>query len=112
MSFFASNKDIDQCLFQESESTTIDRLTREMVQNFNLDQQLAELALWLAQSWKDEHPDAAADSEEDLNACVLAVTTELAIAAKAVGGPVGLVILTGASSDAIRRGCCHVLQGD
>ncbi|NJN85509.1 MAG: hypothetical protein HC881_03330 [Leptolyngbyaceae cyanobacterium SL_7_1] len=103
--------EFDRCLSHESKPSTADGLTQEMVQTFNLDGQLEELALWLAQTWKDDHPMATANSE-DFNACILAVTTELAIAAKAVGGPVGLVILTGASSVAIRRSCWRVLSGD
>jgi hypothetical protein len=42
----------------------------------------------------------------------LAVTTELAIAAKAVGGPIGLEILTGGGSAAARAVCKQVLSGD
>jgi hypothetical protein len=111
MNFFASNKDFDHCLSHRSEST-IDRLTQEMMQTFNLDEQLEALALWLAQAWKDQHLDTVTDPRKDLDACVLAVTTELAIAAKVVGGPVGLVILTGASSEAVRKGCWQVLQSE
>ncbi len=70
------------------------------------------MAVFLAQTWKDEHPDASVDSDADLHDCIAAVTTELAIAAQAVGGPAGLAILTGGGSAAARAVCKKVLSGD
>jgi hypothetical protein len=112
MSFFNSSINLGRRSFNESSSAGAELLPYEVSQGFDFSVPLKELASLLAKTWKDEHPDAAAESEHDLNNCILAVTTELAIAAKAVGGPIGLEILTGGGSAAARAVCKQVLSGD
>ena len=109
MNFFNTNIDVNGRSLYESTAVHADLLARESEQSLDFTVQLETLALFLAQTWKDEHPAATAESEDDLRACVLAVTTELAIAAKAVGGPISLVILTGGGSAAARAICRQAL---
>lgn len=80
------------------------------MQAFDFSTHLANMALFLAKAWKDEHPDAVADSEDDLDDCILAVKTELAIAGHAVGGPAGVMILTGGGSSVVCTACRQVLN--
>ena len=112
MNFLNVNINLNGRLFHKSMPANADRITRETAQNLDFKVHLEKLALFLAQTWKDDHPNATAASEDDLRDCILAVTTELAIAAKAVGGPVGLEILTGGGSAAARAVCQQVLHGD
>ena len=98
--------------FNESRSAKADLLLHESAQALGFSVHLEKLALFLAQTWKDDHPEATAESDDDLNACILAVTVELAIAAKAVGGAAGLAILTGGGSAAARAVCRQVLSND
>ena len=112
MNFFNANIDVDGRSFNESRSANTDLLACEATQAPDFTIQLEKLALFLAQTWKDDHPNVTAASEDDLKDCILAVTVELAIAAKAVGGPVGLEILTGGGSAAARAVCRQVLNGD
>lgn len=90
-------------------STSVDTLSREEVQKFDLENKLAELAIPLAQAWKDNHPDAQPASEGDLDACILAVAIEMAIAGEAVGGPIGALIANGGGVSAATVACRRVL---
>jgi hypothetical protein len=78
-------------------------------QKLDLSQEFEKLALFIAQAWKEDHPDAHPDSQEDVEACVKYVTTEMAAAGKAVGGVAGLAILSGEGSKAARAVCRRVL---
>ena len=84
-------------------------LSREEVQKFDLENKLAELAIPIAQAWKDNHPQAQPASEADLDACILAVAIEMAIAGEAVGGPVGALIANGGGISAATVACRRVL---
>lgn len=84
-------------------------VSREEIREFDLDNQLAKLALPLAQTWRDNHPEAQPGSEADLDACVLAVAIEMAIAGEAVGGPTGAVIAAGGGVAAASVACRRVL---
>ncbi|MBW4470844.1 MAG: hypothetical protein KME45_10650 [Stenomitos rutilans HA7619-LM2] len=110
MSFFNLNTNFEKRSLSGFNSGKAEPLPYEAVPSFDFSAHLETLALFLAQAWKDDHPHAVADFEEDVNQCILAVTTELAIAAKAVGGPVGLEILTGGGSAAARAVCKRVLS--
>lgn len=112
MSFFNTDINFDERLPEELTQGNANCAPREALQAFNFGTHLEQLALLLAQTWKDEHPGATVNSKDDLNNCILAVTTELAIAAKAVGGPVALAILTGGGSAAARAVCKRVLDND
>ncbi|XGW00331.1 MAG: hypothetical protein ACAF41_15520 [Leptolyngbya sp. BL-A-14] len=110
MSFSNSSTNAEEQAFSKLAAPKHELSPCEAEQPFNFSAHLEVLALFLAKTWKDDHPDATATSEDDLNQCILAVTTELAIAAKAVGGPVGLEILTGGGSAAARAVCKQVLS--
>ena len=110
MNFFNTNIGVDERSFNESTAAHADRLWHESAQTLDFSAHLEKLALFLAQTWKDDHPDAVAESDDDLRACILAVTVELAIAARAVGGATGLAILTGGGSAAARVVCRQVLS--
>src|SRR5919202_2573661 len=69
--------------------------SREELREYDLHNQLARLALPVAQCWRENHPDAQPGSEEDLDECVLAVAIEMAVAGEAVGGPMGALIAAG-----------------
>lgn len=112
MSFFNADINFEEPLSVELTRGNADYAPREASQAFNFGTHLEQLALLLAQTWKDEHPGATVNSEDDLNDCILSVTTELAIAAKAVGGPVALAILTGGGSAAARAVCERVLDNN
>lgn len=84
-------------------------VSREELRKFDLENQLAKLAVPLAQAWKDNHPEAQPGSEADLDACVLAVAIEMAIAGEAVGGPTGAVIAAGGGLAAASIACRRVL---
>ncbi|HBE20874.1 MAG TPA: hypothetical protein DEG17_18080 [Cyanobacteria bacterium UBA11149] len=90
-------------------STAANTLSREEVQKFDIENKLAELAIPLAQAWKDNHPEAQPGSEADLDACILAVAIEIAIAGEAVGGPVGSLIASGGGVSAATVACRRVL---
>jgi hypothetical protein len=84
-------------------------VTREELREFDLNNQLAKLALPLAQAWRDNHLDAQPGSEEALDECVLAVAIEMAIAGEAVGGPMGALIAAGGGVAAASVACRRVL---
>jgi hypothetical protein len=84
-------------------------VTREELREFDLNNQLAKLALPLAQAWRDNHPNAQPGSEEDLDECVLAVAIEMAVAGEAVGGPMGALIAAGGGVAAASVACRRVL---
>ena len=84
-------------------------LSREELREFDLHNQLAKLALPLAQSWRDNHPEAQAGAEDDLDECVLAVAIEMAVAGEAVGGPMGALIAAGGGVTAAGVACRRVL---
>lgn len=84
-------------------------VSSQEVQQFDLDHKLAELAIPLAQAWKDNHPEAEPASEADLDACTLAVTIEMAIAGEAVGGLMGALIASGGGVKAASVACRRVL---
>ncbi len=96
--------------YAETMTKTIIEPIADPWQAFDFSTHLAKMALFLAEAWKDEHPDATADSEDDLDECILAVKTELAIAGHAVGGPAGVMILTGGGSSVICTACQQVLS--
>ncbi|NET55034.1 MAG: hypothetical protein F6K47_02165 [Symploca sp. SIO2E6] len=81
----------------------------EELRKFDLDNQLIELGLLLAQTWRDNHPDAQAGSETDLDECTLAVAIEMTIAGEAVGGVMGALISEGAGVKAACVACRRVL---
>ncbi|HBB32614.1 MAG TPA: hypothetical protein DDZ80_10930 [Cyanobacteria bacterium UBA8803] len=98
----------------ENKSTDLNQipaetLSRQEVRKYDLENKLAELAVPLAQAWKDNHPDAQPGCEADLDACVLAVAIEMAIAGEAVGGPVGALITDGGGVAAASVACRRVL---
>ncbi|HEY9638794.1 MAG TPA: hypothetical protein V6D14_35750 [Coleofasciculaceae cyanobacterium] len=84
-------------------------LTRNELQEFDLHNQLTKLALPLAQSWRDNHPEAQPGSEADLDECILAVAIEMAVAGEAVGGPMGALIAAGGGVTAASVACRRVL---
>lgn len=86
-----------------------DSVTPQEVREFDLHNQLAKLALPLAQAWKDNHPDAQPGSEAELDECVLAVAIEMAVAGEAVGGPMGALIAAGGGVAAASIACRRVL---
>ncbi|NEP12291.1 MAG: hypothetical protein F6J92_39705 [Symploca sp. SIO1A3] len=81
----------------------------EELRQFALDNQLIKLGLLLAQTWRDNHPDAQPGSETDLDECTLAVAIEMTIAGEAVGGPMGALISKGAGVNAACVACRKVL---
>ena len=95
--------------FTNLKLTTSAPVTREELREFDLNNQLAKLALPLAQAWKDNHPEAEPASEEDLDDCVLAVAIEMAVAGEAVGGPMGALIAAGGGVAAASVACRRVL---
>lgn len=104
MSFFNSEEQSSNL-----KSIRSDSVSRQELREFDLDNQLAKLALPLAQAWKDNHPEAQPGSEADLDNCVLAVAIEMAIAGEAVGGPIGAVIAAGGGVAAAGVACRRVL---
>lgn len=89
--------------------TRSDSVSCEEVRGYDLHNQLAKLALPLAQAWKDNHPNAEPGSEVDLDECVLAVAIEMAVAGEAVGGPMGALIAAGGGIAAAGVACRRVL---
>ncbi len=89
--------------------TNPDAVSREEMREFDLNNQLAKLALPLAQAWKDNHPNAQPGSEADLDDCVLAVAIEMAVAGEAVGGPMGALFAAGGGVAAASVACRRVL---
>ncbi len=89
--------------------TNPDSVCREEIREFDLNNQLAKLALPLAQAWRDNHPTAQPGSEADLDDCVLAVAIEMAVAGEAVGGPMGALIAAGGGVAAAGVACRRVL---
>jgi hypothetical protein len=75
----------------------------------DIDRELAKLALFIAETWRDEHPDASATSLSDFKECVAYVTAEMVTAGSAVGGPIGLEITTGGGSKAACKVCEEIL---
>jgi hypothetical protein len=76
----------------------------------NLKQALRRMALFLAQSWKVDHPDPKREGDQEVDACILQVTVEMAKAAKAVGGVAGIAVLSGEGSEAAKFACHCVLS--
>jgi len=76
----------------------------------DLEHELEKLALFVAQTWRDDYPDAQAVSKADFDACVSYVTAEMAKAGTAVGGAAGLAILTGGGSAAGCVACQRILS--
>ncbi|NEP56654.1 MAG: hypothetical protein F6K31_06465 [Symploca sp. SIO2G7] len=98
----------------EKKSTNLElshsnQISGEELRKFDLDNQLLQLGLLLAQTWKDNHPDAQTDSETDLDECTLAVAIEMTIAGEAVGGLMGALISEGAGVSAACVACKRVL---
>ena len=89
--------------------TNSDCVSAEELREFDLHNQLTKLALPLAQSWLDNHPNAQPGSEADLDDCVLAVAIEMAVAGEAVGGPMGALIAAGGGVAAAGVACRRVL---
>lgn len=112
MSSLNSSANFEGYPFSELVPSSVETLSCQVGQPFDFSAHLEPLARFLAQAWKDDHPDVIAESEDDLKQCLWAVTAELAIAAKAVGGPVGLEILTGGGSAAAYAVCKQVLSGN
>ncbi|MBE9125864.1 MULTISPECIES: hypothetical protein [unclassified Coleofasciculus] len=90
-------------------ATSSKAVSPDEVRRFDLENKLAELAVPLAQAWKDNHPDAQPASEADLDTCILAVAIEIAIAGEAVGGPIGVLIADGGNVAAASIACRRVL---
>lgn len=90
-------------------STSSETVSLEEVRKFDMENKLVELAVPLAQAWKDNHPDAKPGSERDLDACILAVAIEMAIAGEAVGGPIGALIAAGGGVRAASVACRRIL---
>lgn len=84
-------------------------ISREEWRKFDLDNQLIQLGLLLAQTWKDNHPEAQAGSETNIDECTLAVAIEMTIAGEAVGGSMGDLISEGAGVRAACLACRQVL---
>lgn len=97
-------------VFNAQESRLERGLPSSHLPSLDIDQELEKLAYFVAQAWKDDHPTACSSLIADIQACTLYVTTELAQAATAVGGPVGLQILTGGGSAAACSACQQVLS--
>lgn len=95
--------------FANLKPTTSAPISREELREFDLSNQLAKLAVPLAQAWRDNHPEAQPASEEDLDDCVLAVAIEMAVAGEAVGGPMGALIAAGGGVSAASVACRRVL---
>lgn len=105
-----------------------DRISSKKQQGLDLNQEFEKLAFLTAQVWKDDHKngdhknddhngdhkneqfDRNSNRQADFDACVLYVTTEMVTAARAVGGPAGLAIMTGSGSRAARLACQRVLR--
>lgn len=104
MSFFNSEKK-----FTHPKPNHPECLSREALREFDINNQLTKLALPLAQAWRENHPDAQPGSEDCLDECVLAVAIEMAIAAEAVGGPMGALIAAGGGVTAAGVACRRVL---
>ncbi len=105
MSFFSSGN-------KSSEIKPIDSdcVSDEELKKFELKNQLVELALPLAQTWKDNHPNAQPGSEADLDSCVLAVAIEMTVAGEVVGGPMGALISSECGVTAASIACRRILQ--
>jgi hypothetical protein len=95
---------IDSTTSKKPDSTT-DSTTGTNLRALSLNHQLEQIALFLAETWKDEHFDLHSHSKADFTECVAYVTAEMAVAANLVGGAVGLEILTGGGSIAARTVC-------
>ncbi|MGJ3247448.1 MAG: hypothetical protein ACFE0I_15420 [Elainellaceae cyanobacterium] len=80
------------------------------VVSHDFEHELEKLALFIAQTWRDDHPHAQATSKADFDTCVSYVTAEMAKAGKVVGGPAGLAIMTGGGSAAGCVACRHILS--
>lgn len=76
----------------------------------SINQELEKMALFVAETWRDDHPTAHISSAPDFQACVLYVTIEMVKAGTAVGGPAGLEILSGGGSAAACTACRQVLS--
>ncbi|MFB8788700.1 MAG: hypothetical protein U7123_07575 [Potamolinea sp.] len=76
----------------------------------DVSEKLEQLAMLLAETWKDFHPDAQNDSEKAFESCVFCVTNEMATAGKAVAGSIGMEIITGGASAAAKVVCSRVLS--
>lgn len=79
-------------------------------QDPEIDQQLNILALFLAQTWQDHRVTADIEPSVNFQACLLYVTTEMAQAAMAVGGPIELEILIGGGFAVAYTACKQVLS--
>lgn len=78
--------------------------TSEKSSELNFDQTLECLALFIAQTWIDEHPNTCLDRKAE-NDCIIYVTHEMVKAGTAVGGPIGLELLTGGASKSAYAAC-------
>lgn len=67
--------------------------------------ELEKLALIVAQTWLDDHPNAQPSSQADFQSCLQYVTQQLAEAGTAVGGFIGLAISVGGGSAAAEVAC-------
>lgn len=104
MNFLPSQKNLTQ-----QQEVVYDYVSPEEVQEFDLHNQLVTLAVPLAQTWRENHPEAQPASEADLESCVLAVAIEMAVAGDAVGGPTGALIAAGGGISAAEVACRRVL---
>lgn len=112
MSSSNSSLSVHEVLSDVSKQVSPKQLERQPVPSFDFSTHLEKMVLFLAQTWRDDHPDASSDSDDDLNDCILSVKTELAIAGSAVGGPAGVMILTGGNSAMISNICRGVLSSN
>lgn len=90
--------------------TNSELVTYKEEQKSDFSEELEELAMLIAETWKDFHPNLPTNSEEAFEACVFCVTTEMATAGTAVAGAIGLEILTGGGSAAAKVVCSRVLS--
>lgn len=112
MSSFNSSLSVHEVSSDVLKQLGSQQLERQSMPSFDFSTHLEKMVLFLAQTWKDDHPDTSSDSDDDLNDCIMSVKIELAIAGSAVGGPAGVMLLTGGSSTLISNICRDVLSSN
>lgn len=110
MSSFNSSLSVHEVSSNASKQASTNQFDHPLIPSFDFSTHLEKMVLFLAQTWRDDNPDASSDSDADLNDCIMSVKTELAIAGSVVGGPAGVMILTGGNSAMISNICRGVLS--
>lgn len=90
--------------------TNSESISYQEEQKNDFNEELEQLAMFIAEAWKDFHSDAQADSEAAFEACVFCVTTEMVNAGRVVAGAIGMEIITGGGSAAAKVVCRRVLS--